>query len=261
MQTQNMKLICLLTTLYLLMTACYYKTTNKEVKNNCAKNDTNLDFTNPINVGKLDDRTCKHVYTEVLIDGELWGKYEISANSSTDGVNSARMERTFDRVKPIDGAYEYFSGICRIENVSDGKRGTYIIQAKGKHIGHINVDPAICLLAAKKRVEQDITYFDLYCEQITKRDGRLSKGTRQIIKLATVKKNESFKLEMKTGFEGNPINNHYVSIKINQKEHWLDVPEPQLGTETGIRYGAYSVDEGKAVIFFRDTKFKSTSIN
>ena len=260
MNTQNFKLSYLMSALCLIScTSCLFKTSVKESNNNCSKTDTSLDVANPINVGILDDRTCKHIYTEVFMEGETWGKYEVSENSSTDGVNSARMERIFERVKPIDGAYQYFSGICQIESVSDGKRGTYIIQAKGKHIGHINTDPAICLLAAKKRVENNVTYFDLYSEQITKRDGRLSKGTRQIIKLATVKKDEPFKLEMKTGFNGNPVNQHYVSIKINDNEHWMDVPEPQIGTETGIRYGAYSVDEGKAVVFFKDTKFESST--
>ena len=94
--------------------------------------------------------------------------------------------------------------------------------------------------------------------KLQKIDGRLSKGTRQLIKLATVKKLEPFKLEMKTGFNGNPVNQHYVSIKINDNECWMDVLEPQIGTETGVRYGAYSVDEGKAVVFFKDTKFESS---
>jgi hypothetical protein len=257
MKTTHIKLSSLIAVLYFLMlTSCFFKT-SKNDNNNCSKSDTNLDITNPINIGKLDDRTCKHIYTEVFIEGEKWGKYEVSENSSTDGVNSARMERIFDRVEPKNGAYQDFTAICRIQSVSDGKKGTYIVQTKGKHIGHTNVDPAICLVAAKKRIENGVTYFDLYSEQITKRGGRLSQGTRQNIKLATVKKNEPFRLEMKTGFSGTPINQHYVSIKIKDKEHWMDVPDPQIGTETGIRYGAYSVDEGKAIVFFRDTHFKS----
>lgn len=260
MKSLNLKILSSILIFYLLtFTSCVFKTTKNKSNNNCSKSDTNLDIANPINVGKLDDRTCKHVYSEDNIDGEIWGKYEVSKNSSTDGVNSARMERIFEREKPTDGSYQYFSGICRIESVSDGKRGTYIIQAKGKHIGHVNVDPAICLVGAKKRTKNGDTYFELYSEQITKRGGRLSKGTRQIIKLATVKKNEPFKLEMKTGFKGNPIHQHYVSIKINDKEHWMDVPEPQIGIETGIRYGAYSVEEGKAIVFFKDTKFESST--
>ena len=114
-----------------MLNSCFYKTSKNESKNNCSTSDTNLDLANPINVGKLDDRTCKHIYTEVFIEGEIWGKYQVSENSSTDGINSARMERIFERVKPTDGAYQYFSGICRIESVSEGIRGTYIIQAKG----------------------------------------------------------------------------------------------------------------------------------
>lgn len=236
----------------------FYSCTPKKFNNNCAKNDTNLDIDNPINIGELDDRTCKYTYKEVIENGEKWGKYTVAENSSTDGINSARMERIFERVKPRDGAYQYFKGLCKIENVSEGKRGTYIIQAKGKHIGHINVDPAICLVSAKKRVKNGVTFFDLYSEEITKRGGRLSKGTRQNIKLTTVKKNEVFQLEMKTGFKGKPISQHYVVIKINGKEHFIDVPDPKSALETGIRYGAYSVDEGTAVVYFKDTNVKSS---
>lgn len=244
-------------TLILFLTITFFYACSFKTNNNCSLNDTNLDIKNPINIGELDDRTCKYTYKEVIKDREKWGKYTIAENSSTDGVNSARMERIFERVKPRDSAYQYFKGSCKIESVSEGKRGTYIIQAKGKHIGHKDVDPAICLVSAKKRVKNGGVFFDLYSEEITKRGGRLSKGTRQNIKLATVKKNETFQLEMKTGFKGDPVHQHYVSIKINGVEHFIDVPNPKSALETGIRYGAYSADKGTAIVYFNRTVYKS----
>lgn len=242
----------LLFALLLLCASCNFKNTNI-----CASNNTNLDIKNPINLGILDDRNCKYDYEEVTFNNEKWGKYALGFDTITDPNNSTRMERYFKRVKPKDGAFSFFSGTCKIESVNDKKPGTYIIQAKGKHMNHVDIDPAICLVSAKKRVKNRVTFFDLYSEEITKRGGRLSKGTRQNIKLATIKKNEAFQLEMKTGFKGNPVHQHYVAIKINGKEHFIDVPDPKSALETGIRYGAYSVDEGTAIIYFKDTFLKN----
>lgn len=225
----------------------------------CAPTDTQNDLPYAINIGTLDDRSCKHDYQETSFSGSdvRWGKYEISENSSTDASNSTRMERKFTpRLKPNKTGYHRFTGLFRIEDVDDYK-GTYFIQGKGKHIGSKG-DPALALFQAKKRYVNGELVFDLYREEITKRDGKFSNGGRRSVLLTTVKQHENFKVEMITGFKVGTkgIEQHYVNVKIKDTWYNFEVPEPQMALETGIRYGAYVVRDGNAKIYVTNTQFE-----
>ena len=223
----------------------------------CDDNDTNNDISNPVNVGFLDDRTCKYKYKEGTISSNTakWGIYEIGANTSTDDNLSARMERYFKpRVNPGNDTYEHFKGTFRIESVSDVGKVTSIFQVKGKHIESTG-DPAIVLFVAEKVVVSETTYFDIYREQITKRGGKFSNDGRKYVLLTRVKKDENFMVEIKTGFSGSPVNKHYVNAKIKGTWYYFNVPDPQLGLETGIRYGVYGVNSGNAKIYVSNTSF------
>lgn len=234
---------------------------NKErgLGTDCDPKDTQADLPNAINIGTLDDRSCKHDYQETSFGGGnvRWGKYEISENSSTDASNSTRMERKFTpRLKPNKTGYHRFTGLFRIEDVDDYK-GTYFIQGKGKHIGSKG-DPALALFQAKKRYIKGERVFDLYREEITKRDGKFSNGGRRSVLLTTVKQHENFEVEMITGFKVGPkgIEQHYVNVKIKNTWYNFEVPEPQMALETGIRYGAYVVRDGNAKIYVTNTQFE-----
>lgn len=231
-----------------------------QIRNCTPTGSRNVDRPNPVNHGILDDRTCFYDYEEKNIDGQTFGSYRIKAGSltSTTSTLSPRMERKFSpRAQPVDGAYQLFKGTFRIESVG-GERGTYFIQAKGKHINHIDPDPAIALIIAREVVENGDTFFDLYREEITKRGGRFSNNGRKDVLLTRVKKNENFDVEMKTGFQvdqqGN-ITKHYVNVKIKNITYYYNTPRPDLALETGIRYGAYSVSSGTARIFVSNTSY------
>lgn len=218
----------------------------------------NVDKKNPVNHGELDDRTCRFDYSESTIGSSstIWGSYKITAGTSTENNSlSPRMERKFaPRAKPKGGNFQHFKGKFRIESVGGG-RGTYIVQAKGKHEGHIDRDPALCLIIARKKVINGKTYFDLYREQITKRGGKFSNNGRKDVYLTRVKQYEVFDVEMKTGFWGKPVSSHYANVKIKGKWYNWRVPRADLATETGIRYGAYSVSSGTARISVSNTSF------
>lgn len=234
---------------------------NKErgLGTDCNPNDTQADLPNPVNIGTLDDRSCKHDYQETSFDGNdaRWGKYEISENSSTDASNSTRMERKFTpRLKPNNTGFHRFTGLFRIEDVDDHK-GTYFIQGKGKHVGSKG-DPALALFQAKKRDLDGEMVFDIYREEITKRDGKFSNGGRRSVFLTSVKQHETFYVEMITGFKvgARGIEQHYVNVRIKDTWYNFEVPEPQMALETGIRYGAYVVRDGNAKIYVSNTQFE-----
>ncbi|WP_111979595.1 hypothetical protein [Algibacillus agarilyticus] len=236
------------------------KTNKKRLGTDCDPLDVQTDLLKPVNHGKLDDRSCKHHYTETTLGHStvIWGQYEISENSSTDAKNSTRMERKFaPRLKPNQGHFHQFNGTFKIANV-DNKKGTYFIQAKGKHIGSKG-DPALALILAKKKIVKGELFFDIYSEQITKRGGRFSNNGRELVFIAQVKQHEAFTVEMKTGFtyQHNQIETHYVDVKINDKTHHFLVPSPKEALETGIRYGAYVVESGNAQVFVANTQFIS----
>jgi len=79
------------------------------------------------------------------------------------------------------------------------------------------------------------------------------------VKLTSVKKDQPFELEMKTGFTGTPINQHYVNTRINGTWYNWNVPSPGSAIETGIRYGAYSVLSGEATIYVCNTSYTCVS--
>ena len=190
----------------------------KGLGTDCDPHDRQVDIINPVNQGELDDRSCKHHYTETTFGNSavVWGKYELSENSSTDAQNSTRMERKFaPRLKPFQGNFHQFNGTFKIASVDD-KKGTYFIQSKGKHTG-ANGDPALALILAKKVLENGHVFFDIYSEQITKRDGRFSNKGRELIFITRVKQYQEFNVEMKTGFtyQNNAMAAHYVDVTIN----------------------------------------------
>lgn len=229
---------------------------------NCTKTGSrNVDLSNPKNPGDLDDRTCFYDYELRTFGTKTFGSYRIKASSITDNSNlSPRMERKFSpRTKPNNGAYEELKATFRIENVGGG-RGTYFMQVKGKHEGHVDIDPAIALFIAREVKVGNDTFFDIYREQITKRGGRFSNNGRRDILLTRVKKNENFRVELRTGFKVDrrgKITQHYANAKIKGVTYNFNVPAPEKAFETAIRYGAYSVTSGVARIYVTDASFNS----
>ena len=228
-----------------------------------------LDYTNPINLGKLDDRTCAANYEEVLVNFKPFGHYEIVANSNhKDHLLQPRIERSFKRSNNNPGSYVRFSGVFRILEVGDApgtdNDGTYIAQAKGKHTGiGGSPDPAICLFLAKpvygidKQGRRTQTSFNIYREQIKYRGGS-GKDGRDLILLTNVKKGRMYDFSLRVGFrtfEGKKI--HYANAVIGNKNYYWNIPQPNRGRESGIRYGAYRVKGGKARIQWTKTKFST----
>ncbi len=228
---------------------------------NCAEGGTmDNEPENPINVGRLDDRTCYANYVEIMLDDNLFGFYSIADNSNHKDTNGLqpRIERALTpRVKPTGGNFSEFSAIYRIEEVGD--TGSYIAQTKGKHTGGGgSPDPAICLFIAQSVItDGEVTHFDIYREEITVRGGTLQDGGRQNVYLTRVPKNEDFTFYLKTGFDAanGAITSHYANAVINGESFDYDIPDPERATETGIRYGAYRVKGGKAKLYIRNTVF------
>lgn len=249
----------------------------------CTKSGSISDnFPDPKNHGVIDDRTCSYNYEERQIGSITFGSYRVSAGSNhvdtpdenTNSTLSPRMERRFvPRPHKRIGAYQHFKGTFRIEDVGGG-RGTYIAQVKGQHEGGEYKDPAIALFIARKRIRDKKrsdgsfvivngirvkeTVFDIYREQITKRDGRFSNNGRKDVKITTVLKSKNFIIDLKTGFNLDINGNfqHYVTSIINGKKSFFRVPESDKALETGIRYGAYVVESGTARVFVGNTYFK-----
>ena len=237
-----------------------------------ASNDNRVnDIANPINKGTIDDRSCYADYSESVINGTTWGVYNITDGSNhldTNGLQP-RIERSFARSNANIGSFVEFKGTVRIlETGSTGNRGTdgtYIMQAKGKHTGGGgSPDPAICLYLAKpvygtnsegKRVQVS---FDIFREQINFRGGSGSRG-RQVVFLKNVKKNVPTAIELKVGFRMDPNDAtkkiHYANAKIGDEIFNWNIPEPNKGTQSGIRYGAYRVRGGRAQIRWTNTTF------
>ncbi len=159
-----------------------------------------------------------------------------------------------------------FKGVFRILEVgdapSDKDDGTYIAQAKGKHTGGGGpADPAICLFLAKPVYGTDAqgrrtqVSFDIYREQINFRGGSGSDG-RSFVRLTNVKKGVATSFELKVGFRNvNGSKVHFANAVIGGANYFWNIPRPDRGTESGIRYGAYRVKGGKARIQWADTDF------
>ena len=230
------------------------------------------DIDKPKNVGKIDDRSCYANYKETTIKGVTWGIYNISFNSNNMDTNGLqpRIERSLDRSKKTGiGNYVRFTGTVRILETAKTKNkdsdGTYIMQSKGKHTGGGgSKDPAICLYLAKpvfgkndkgKNVQVS---FDIYREQINYRGGSGSKG-RDVVFLTNIKKNVPTDIVLEVGFRADPKNPkkkiHYSDAIIGGKKFNWNIPEPEKGTESGIRYGAYRVKGGRAQIRWANTKY------
>ncbi|SNR15155.1 hypothetical protein [Tenacibaculum jejuense] len=227
-----------------------------------------VDIKNPVNDGKIDDRTCFSDYFETKEGNTTYGNYQIAENSNHFGSRlQPRMERSFPRSNKKNGSFVEFKGTVRILQVgnttSSGNDGTYIAQAKGKHTGGVgSPDPAICLYLAKpiygkdKKGRRTQVAFDIYREQINYRGGS-GKNGRKLVKLTRIDKGRPTNFELKVGFRtknGKKI--QYANAVIGNKNFSWNIPQPQKGKESGIRYGAYRVKGGKARIQWANTSFK-----
>ncbi|WP_418262496.1 hypothetical protein [Flavobacterium faecale] len=234
-----------------------YSTCNPEGEN--AVRET--DIPNPVNVGTIDDRSCYANYKESSVYGKTWGVYNITAGSNKfDTTLQPRIERSLSRSQQTGvGSYARFTGIVRILEVGDttgtSNDGTYIAQAKGKHTGGGgSADPAICLYLAMpiygtgadagKQVS-----FDIYAERILVRGGEGSSG-REIVFLKNIPKNVETTFQLEVGFRQDPNDAtkkiHYCDVIIGGDVFKWNIPSPERGTESGIRYGAYRVKGGRA---------------
>ncbi len=230
-----------------------------------------VDIKNPVNDGKVDDRTCFADYFETKVGNTTYGNYQIATNSNHFGSRlQPRIERSFPRTNNKKGSYVEFKGTVRILEVgktsSSGSDGTYIAQAKGKHTGGGgSPDPAICLYLAKpiygkdKQGKRTQIAFDIYREQINYRGGS-GKNGRKLVKLTRIDKGRPTNFELKVGFRtknGKKI--QYANAVIGNKNFFWNIPQPERGRESGIRYGAYRVKGGKARIQWANTSFKKVN--
>lgn len=244
----------------------------------CTEDGTNperaTDIVNPVNVGAIDDRSCYADYKEITIEDTVWGIYNITHESNhIDDPNTLqpRIERSLARSQTTGiGSFAKFKGTVRILEVgktnTDGSDGTYIMQAKGKHTGGGGSnDPAICLYLAKpvygpdengNQVQQS---FDIFREQINFRGGSGAEG-RDIVFLTNIEKNTPTEIELEVGFAQDPNDAakkiHYANAVIGGTAFNWDIPEPERGTQSGIRYGAYRVKGGRAQIRWANTTYE-----
>ncbi|WP_146105080.1 hypothetical protein [Nonlabens arenilitoris] len=237
------------------------------------------DIPNPRNIGDIDDRSCYANYKESSILGKFWGIYNITDGSNhIDAPNTLqpRIERSLSRSQATGaGSYARFRGILRILEVGDtgsfDTSGSYFMQAKGKHTGGGgSPDPAICLYRAHPVYGDDgngnqvQVSFDIYREQINFRGGSGSAG-RTVVFLKNVAKNEEVQIELEVGFRQDPNNPsqtiHYADAKIGGEEFNWNIPEPERGTESGIRYGAYRVRGGRAQMRWANTSYTKDEVN
>ena len=232
---------------------------------------TSNDLPNPVNVGTIDDRSCYANYKESNINGLTWGIYNITDGSNKfDATLQPRIERSIPRSQSIvQGSYARFTGTVRILEVGDtsgtSNDGSYIMQAKGKHTGGGgSADPAICLYLAKpvygtvdgKQVQVS---FNIYREQINFRGGSGGSGRDEVF-LINIKKNIATDIELEVGFRQDPNDAtktiHYADAIIGGTTFNWNIPQPERGTESGIRYGAYRVKGGRAQIRWANTTYQ-----
>ena len=229
-----------------------------------------------VNVGKIDDRSCYSDYSESVVNNVTWGVYNITDGSNHLGTSlQPRIERSLARSGEVGvGSYARFTGTVRILEVADapgtGNDGTYMMQSKGKHTGGGgSADPAICLYLVKPVLGQDANgktvqkSFKLYREQIKFRGGSGSEG-RDIVFLTDMKRNEPIEVVLEVGFRQDPNDPtkriHYSDATIGGKAFKWDIPQPERGTESGIRYGAYRVKGGRAQIRWANTKYDKKDV-
>ena len=231
---------------------------------------TSPDLANKVNVGNIDDRTCYSNYSESSVNGKTWGVYNITDGSNHLGTSlQPRMERSLSRsTKTGVGSYARFKGIVRILEVADGgafsNSGSYLAQAKGKHSGGGGSDdPAICLYRAHPVLGTGINAgkqvaFDIYAERILERGGEGS--GREVVFLKRVNKNEEVDFQLEVGFRVDPNDAtkkvHYCDAIIGGEAFNYNIPEPERGLESGIRYGAYRVRAGRAQFRWANTTYE-----
>lgn len=232
---------------------------------------TSSDLANAVNVGTIDDRSCYANYYEVDLGGRIWGAYNITDGSNNqDAANTLqpRIERSLPRARSTRvGSYVHFTGTVRILEVAsttnDGRTGSYIMQAKGKHTGGGgSPDPAICLYLAKpvydetEETKDEQVSFNIWREQINVRGGA-GGGGRSLEFLTNIPKGKSTYIELKVGFRADPEDSskkiHYADAIIGDEVFNWNIPEPERGVESGIRYGAYRVWGGRAQIRWTET--------
>lgn len=235
---------------------------------------TSSDLPSPVNVGTIDDRSCYSDYSESNVNGKTWGVYNITDGSNHfGGTLQPRIERVLSRSKETGvGSYARFTGIVRILEVGDAdsfsQDGSYLIQAKGKHTGGGgSPDPAICLYLAKPIYGSGAdagkqVAFDIYAERILVRGGE--GFGREVVFLKTVNKNEEINFELELGFRQDPNDAakkiHYCDAIIGGDAFNWNIPEPEKGIESGIRYGAYRVKGGRAQFRWANTTYQKAEV-
>ena len=243
-----------------------------EFENN---NTRNVDITNSVNVGTADDRSCYSDYSEVDLYGKTWGVYNITDGSNHWDPNTLqpRIERSLPRSGETGvGSFARFKGVFRILEVGEkgsfSQNGTYIAQAKGKHSGGGGSnDPAICLYRAHAVYGTGINEgkqvaFDIYAERILERGGEGS--GREVVLLTRVNKNEEVDFELEVGFRQDPNDPtkkiHYCDAIIGGEAFNYNIPEPERGLESGIRYGVYRVRGGRGQIRWANTTYEKKEL-
>jgi hypothetical protein len=236
---------------------------------------TSNDLPNPVNVGTIDDRSCYANYKESNVNGKTWGVYNITHNSNKfDRSLQPRIERALSASQKTGvGSFARFTGVFRILETGNtsgtGSDGSYIAQAKGKHTGGGgSPDPAICLYLAKpvygtgansgKQVS-----FNIFAERIRYRGG--SGSGREIVFLKNVLKDEETTFELEIGFKQDPNDTskkiHYCNAVIGGEVFNWNVPQPERGTQSKIRYGAYRVKGGRAQIRWANTTYQKAEFD
>ncbi|WP_186561800.1 T9SS type A sorting domain-containing protein [Hyunsoonleella aquatilis] len=239
---------------------------------------TSSDLLNPVNVGTIDDRTCYADYSEFDLYGKTWGVYNITDGSNhldTNGLQP-RIERSLPRSQETGvGSYARFTGTFRILEVGEtgnsNTEGTYIAQAKGKHDLNLepggSPDPAICLFLAKPVMGTGINAgkqvaFDIYAERITVRGGEGPDREEEFI--VTVDKDEEIDFVLDVGFAEDPTDPtkkiHYCNASFNGIEENWNIPNPEAGLESGIRYGVYRVRGGRAQTRWANTTYQKVEV-
>lgn len=238
-------------------------------------NTRNVDISNAVNVGTADDRSCYSDYSESSVNGKTWGVYNITDGSNHwDGSSlQPRIERSLPRSQDTGvGSYAKFTGVFRILEVGDGgsfsQDGSYLAQAKGKHSGGGGSnDPAILLYRAHPVYGDGINAgkqvaFDIYAERILERGGEGS--GREVVFLKRVNKNEEIDFQMEVGFRQDPNDAskkiHYCDAIIGGEAFNYNIPSPERGLESGIRYGAYRVKGGRAQFRWANTTYEKVEV-
>lgn len=235
---------------------------------------TSSDLPNPVNVGTIDDRSCYADYSESFVNGNTWGVYNITTGSNHFPESlQPRIERSLPRSQTTGvGSYARFTGTLRILEVGDvfgggvlSQDGSYFMQAKGKHTGGGgSPDPAICLYLALPIYGIGVNgneqvSFDIYREQIVNREGQ-----REYTYLTNIAKNVPTNVELKVGFRADPNNPsrkiHYADAVIGGQVFNWNIPEPERGIQSGIRYGAYRVKGGRAQIRWANTTYEMEEV-